>query len=39
MELRVSKLEEGALLPSRAHEGDAGLDPLAQVIQALAVDG
>lgn len=26
MELRVSKLAEGALLPSRAHEGDAGLD-------------
>lgn len=26
MELRVSKLVEGALLPTRAHEGDAGLD-------------
>lgn len=26
MELRVSRLSEGALLPSRAHEGDAGLD-------------
>lgn len=26
MELPVSKLAEGALLPSRAHEGDAGLD-------------
>lgn len=26
MELSVAKLTEGALLPSRAHEGDAGLD-------------
>ncbi|HEX6228160.1 MAG TPA: dUTP diphosphatase [Solirubrobacterales bacterium] len=26
MELKVSKLEEGAVLPGRAHEGDAGLD-------------
>ncbi len=26
MELRVSKLVEGAALPRRAHEGDAGLD-------------
>ena len=26
MELRVSKLVEGALLPTRAHAGDAGLD-------------
>ena len=26
MELRVSKLEDGAVLPTRAHEGDAGLD-------------
>jgi len=26
VELPVSKLAEGALLPSRAHEGDAGLD-------------
>jgi len=26
VELRVSRLSEGALLPSRAHEGDAGLD-------------
>lgn len=26
MELRVSKLSDGALLPTRAHEGDAGLD-------------
>ena len=26
MELRVSKLVEGAVLPTRAHEGDAGLD-------------
>ncbi|HEX3735436.1 MAG TPA: dUTP diphosphatase [Solirubrobacterales bacterium] len=26
MDLPVSKLAEGALLPSRAHEGDAGLD-------------
>ncbi len=26
MELRVTKLEDGATLPSRAHEGDAGLD-------------
>ncbi len=26
MELPVSKLAEGAVLPSRAHEGDAGLD-------------
>jgi dUTP pyrophosphatase len=26
VELRVSKLVEGALLPTRAHEGDAGLD-------------
>lgn len=26
MELRVSKLVDGAVLPTRAHEGDAGLD-------------
>lgn len=26
MELRVSRLEEAAVLPTRAHEGDAGLD-------------
>jgi dUTP pyrophosphatase len=26
MELRVTKMAAGALLPSRAHEGDAGLD-------------
>jgi dUTP pyrophosphatase len=26
VELRVSKLIDGALLPTRAHEGDAGLD-------------
>ena len=26
MELRVAKLKDGATLPSRAHEGDAGLD-------------
>jgi dUTP pyrophosphatase len=26
VELPVTKLKEGALLPSRAHEGDAGLD-------------
>jgi dUTP pyrophosphatase len=26
MELPVAKLEEGAVVPSRAHEGDAGLD-------------
>lgn len=26
MELPVAKLEDGAVLPSRAHEGDAGLD-------------
>lgn len=26
MELRVAKLKDGASLPSRAHEGDAGLD-------------
>jgi len=26
MELRVSKLEDGATLPTRAHPGDAGLD-------------
>src|SRR6059058_2769536 len=26
MELRFSLLEDGARLPSRAHEGDAGLD-------------
>ncbi|HET6997229.1 MAG TPA: dUTP diphosphatase [Solirubrobacterales bacterium] len=26
MELRVSKLVDGAVLPARAHEGDAGLD-------------
>ena len=26
MDLRVSKLKEGAILPTRAHEGDAGLD-------------
>lgn len=26
MELRVSKLVAGAVLPTRAHEGDAGLD-------------
>jgi dUTP pyrophosphatase len=26
MELRVGKLKEGAALPTRAHEGDAGLD-------------
>lgn len=26
MDLRISKLKEGATLPSRAHEGDAGLD-------------
>jgi len=26
VELRVSKLEDGAVLPTRAHEGDAGLD-------------
>ncbi len=26
MELRVAKLNEEAVLPSRAHEGDAGLD-------------
>jgi dUTP pyrophosphatase len=26
VELRVSRLIEGALLPTRAHEGDAGLD-------------
>jgi dUTP pyrophosphatase len=26
MELRVSKLKDNAVLPSRAHEGDAGLD-------------
>jgi dUTP pyrophosphatase len=24
--LRISKLKEGAILPARAHEGDAGLD-------------
>lgn len=26
MELPVAKLQDGALLPTRAHEGDAGLD-------------
>lgn len=26
MELRVAKLKEGAVLPTRAHAGDAGLD-------------
>jgi dUTP pyrophosphatase len=26
VELKVSRLEDGATLPSRAHEGDAGLD-------------
>jgi dUTP pyrophosphatase len=26
VELKVSRIEEGAVLPSRAHEGDAGLD-------------
>jgi dUTP pyrophosphatase len=26
VELRVTRLKEGATLPSRAHEGDAGLD-------------
>jgi dUTP pyrophosphatase len=26
VELRVTKLQEGAVLPTRAHEGDAGLD-------------
>ncbi len=26
MELRVAKLQDEAILPSRAHEGDAGLD-------------
>jgi dUTP pyrophosphatase len=26
MALRIAKLKEGATLPSRAHEGDAGLD-------------
>ncbi len=26
MELPVAKLKEGAIMPSRAHEGDAGLD-------------
>jgi dUTP pyrophosphatase len=26
MELRIAKLKDGAVLPSRAHEGDAGLD-------------
>jgi dUTP pyrophosphatase len=26
VELRISRIEEGAVLPSRAHEGDAGLD-------------
>ena len=26
MELRIAKLKDGATLPSRAHEGDAGLD-------------
>jgi dUTP diphosphatase len=26
MQLPVAKLKEGAMLPSRAHEGDAGLD-------------
>ncbi len=26
MQLRVSRLEQGAILPTRAHEGDAGLD-------------
>ncbi|HEX5928516.1 MAG TPA: dUTP diphosphatase [Solirubrobacterales bacterium] len=26
MQLRVAKLQEGANLPTRAHEGDAGLD-------------
>ncbi len=26
MDLRVAKLKENAVLPSRAHEGDAGLD-------------
>lgn len=26
MELKVAKLKEGAVLPTRAHEGDAGLD-------------
>jgi dUTP pyrophosphatase len=26
VELRVSKLKEGALLPTRAHPGDAGMD-------------
>jgi dUTP pyrophosphatase len=26
VELRVAKLSEGAILPSRAHDGDAGLD-------------
>ena len=26
MDLPVSKLKEGAILPTRAHEGDAGLD-------------
>jgi dUTP pyrophosphatase len=26
VELRVVKLKEGAMVPSRAHEGDAGLD-------------
>lgn len=26
VELRIAKLNDGALLPTRAHEGDAGLD-------------
>jgi dUTP pyrophosphatase len=26
VDLRIGKLKEGAILPSRAHEGDAGLD-------------
>lgn len=26
MELKVSRIEDGAVLPTRAHEGDAGLD-------------
>ncbi len=26
MQLRVTKIKDGAVLPSRAHEGDAGLD-------------
>jgi dUTP pyrophosphatase len=26
VELRVSRIEDGAVLPKRAHEGDAGLD-------------